>query len=72
MPNGSHCCLATAQGRTGWQADEGERSGHILFSRDLRSLPGNGIFHGLQLFQQLLAAGQCVAGFAGARPRAGA
>ena len=43
----------------------------LLFGGDLRSLPGDGVLHGLQLLQQLLAAGQCVAGFVGARRRAG-
>lgn len=43
-----------------------------LFSRDLCPLPGDGVFHGFKLLQQLLAAGQCVAGFVGARARAGA
>lgn len=38
-----------------------------LFGGDLRPLAGDGVLHGLQLLQQLLAAGQRVAGFVGAR-----
>lgn len=38
-----------------------------LFGGDLCPFPGDGVLHSLQLFQQLLSTGQCVAGFTGAR-----
>lgn len=38
----------------------------FLFGGDLSPFSGNGVLHGLQLLQQLLAAGQRVAGFVGA------
>lgn len=40
--------------------------GFLLLGRDLCSFPGDSVLHSLQLLQQLLAAGECVARLVGA------
>lgn len=42
-------------------------AGFLLFGGDLCSFAGDGVLHGLQLFQQLLTARQGVTGLVGAR-----
>lgn len=57
--------LTRPHGQADWRT--GEERALLLFGGDLCSFPGDGVLHGLQLFQQLLTAGQRVAGFVGAR-----
>lgn len=76
-PSTLHVATATTRpGHTGWTCRHTGGREHVfaflslLFSRDLGSLPGNGVFHSLQLLQELLTARQCVAGLARSRARA--
>lgn len=64
----TRCIPAHKAAQAGRQTGEQVRKGaFLLFGGDLCSFPGDGVLHGLQLFQQLLATGQCVARFVGAR-----